>query len=135
MNSQQEFVAGRCLEYPWIDMFENSTVNEDGVLDVDAREVFEKISQIKLVDVRREEEFHGELGHISGAELSTLETQYADYVKTLDPNQHYVFICRSGRRSSRAAVIAKNHGIENVYNLAGGMIRWNEIDLPIVEAS
>lgn len=42
-----------------------------------------------------------------------------------------VLYCRSGQRSSRAAVTLRKHGFTSVYNLAGGIQAWQAENLPI----
>ncbi|MHA7878676.1 MAG: methyl-accepting chemotaxis protein [Saccharospirillum sp.] len=79
-----------------------------------------------LIDVRRPEEFNDELGHIDGAELSTLQTDLPQRLAQLDPNHRYLFICRSGGRSTKAAQQALLKGFREVYNLDGGMIAWRK---------
>lgn len=80
----------------------------------------------QIIDVRRPEEFNDNLGHISNARLSTLQTDFKNDVKVLDPNKCYLFVCRSGGRSTKAAQMAINHGVTEVYNLDGGMLAWNK---------
>jgi rhodanese-related sulfurtransferase len=83
----------------------------------------------EIIDVRRPEEFTGELGHIRGAKLVTLGPDLVEYLKNTDKSGKYLFVCRSGGRSTQAALLAKSYGIEDVTNLAGGMIRWNDLQL------
>ncbi len=78
----------------------------------------------EIIDVRRAEEWQEEYGHIEGVRLSTLQTTFKQDVKKLDPKKSYLFVCRSGGRSTKAAQTAIANGIENVYNLDGGMIEW-----------
>ncbi len=87
-----------------------------------AREQWDSFDEI--IDVRRAEEWEQELGKIDGVRLSTLQTSFKQDVKKLDPKKRYLFICRSGGRSTKAAQTAIANGIENVYNLDGGMIEW-----------
>ncbi len=82
-----------------------------------------------VVDVRREEEFIGELGHIRGAKLCTLGTELQDFLDSSPKDQNYLFVCRSGVRSTQACLLAKEKGFTQVANLAGGMIHWNELAL------
>ena len=42
-----------------------------------------------------------------------------------------VVVCRSGVRSTTAAAILTALGFENVSNLKGGMLEWNEAGLPV----
>ena len=46
-------------------------------------------------------------------------------------NQIFV-ICRSGRRSLKAAEMLESAGFESVYNVEGGMIDWEASGLPVL---
>jgi glyoxylase-like metal-dependent hydrolase (beta-lactamase superfamily II)/rhodanese-related sulfurtransferase len=87
---------------------------------------------VVLVDVREPEEYRGELGHIPGSILIPLR-QLAARVSELGPhkNKHIVAICRAGVRSTTAAAMLTGLGFEQVSNLQGGMLDWNEEKLPI----
>lgn len=88
-------------------------------------------SSVQLIDVRRSDEFNGELGHIEGAKLITLGEDLARYLEEGNRDQEIVFICRSGARSGTATLFSRNLGYTKTVNLAGGMIRWNELNLPV----
>lgn len=102
-----------------------------GIPEVSPSDVFQKRAQVKIVDVRRPDEFTGELGHIEGATLATLETDLPTVLATLPKEDHYVFVCRSGGRSGTATKLAESMGFTHCYNMAGGMIAWNAKNLPI----
>lgn len=102
----------------------------EGVFDVEPAEVCKLRSNIKLIDVREVDEFVGELGHIPEAELMTLNT-LPDVLHTLPKDQSVVFVCLAGGRSAKAAAYAKMNGWTDVYNLRGGMLLWNNLQLPI----
>ncbi|HEX4924906.1 MAG TPA: rhodanese-like domain-containing protein [Bdellovibrionales bacterium] len=112
--------------------FKTAVKNDWGILDVDPSEVFEKRGSIKIIDVRRPEEFTGELGHIEGAELVTLDNLDQELPK-LPKDASYVFVCRSGARSTRAGQYAESLGFKSVYNMRGGMLLWNELGLAIAK--
>lgn len=97
-----------------------------GVYDIDAKELKQKITDVLLVDVRQDEEYQGDLGHIAGSTLIALDV-LPDQIEKLPKDKTIVFICRSGNRSARAAAFALENGFSNVYNLKGGMIFWNEL--------
>jgi rhodanese-related sulfurtransferase len=103
--------------------------NFDGVEDITADELNQKMSQVVIIDVRRPDEWTGDLGHISKAKLITLST-LADHLDKLPTDQTIVFVCRSGGRSAQATSFAKANGLSSVYNLSGGMIAWNASNLP-----
>lgn len=110
--------------------FENATDNPmyPGVKDIAAEDLLKYKDQIHIVDVRQKHEFIGELGHIAGAQLITLDT-LPQNIEQLPKNKTIVFICRSGNRSGHAALFCQEYGLEHVYNMSGGMIYWNEIGL------
>ncbi len=112
--------------------FESKKVNPDfnTIYDVVAEEVDKKRPEVRLIDVRQPEEFTGELSHIHGATLIPLAT-LPDNLNQISKDETVVFICRSGGRSARAAAFAQSIGYDHVFNLKGGMIRWNELLLPV----
>lgn len=84
------------------------------------------IAGMKIIDVRKPEEFNGDLGHIDGAELICLQDNFEGRLQSLDRNAPHLFVCRSGGRSARAARLASANGFSSVYNLQGGMLAWRE---------
>jgi sulfur dioxygenase len=85
-----------------------------------------------LIDVRQEDEYRGELGHIVGARLIPLN-ELPERAGELGDAQHreIVTICRVGVRSSTAAAILTGLGFEHVLNLKGGMLAWQDSRLPV----
>jgi sulfate permease, SulP family len=79
-----------------------------------------------LIDVREPREFHR--GHIPNAELIPLPELLAETVN-LPPEQPIVLVCRSGRRSQRAAHILHSRGFNNLTILQGGMLAWEAAGL------
>lgn len=112
--------------------FQTAQENPDNpdVLDVSPEEVLEKKDQLVLIDVRRPDEYVGELGHIPGAKLLTLD-HLPQKINSLPKNETIVFVCRSGGRSGRATAFAKENGFSNVYNMKGGMILWNQLGFEV----
>lgn len=103
--------------------------NFTNVEDVPPQEVLDNSKELVLIDVREISEFHGELGHIPDAELIVLST-LPQQINLIPKDQTVVFICRSGNRSANAAAYAKSVGYNNVYNMIGGMILWNQLQFP-----
>lgn len=112
--------------------FETKTSNPqyEGVFDIAPAELQQVMSQVKMIDVRQPEEYEGELGHVAGAELIPLGT-LPDHLDQLPKDQTIVFICRSGARSANATAFALMNGWTHVYNMKGGMLFWNALQLPI----
>ncbi|CAM3938711.1 rhodanese-like domain-containing protein [Catellicoccus marimammalium] len=77
----------------------------------------------KIIDVREIEEY--EEGHMPQAMNYPL-SEINDWATTLDKNEHYYLICRSGYRSHNAGLFLEEKGYE-VTNLLGGMLEYTEI--------
>ena len=100
------------------------------VMDIHPSEVLSMAAgQALLIDVRQIEEYTGELGHIAGTSLVVLDT-LPEKLQEYSPNQTLIFICRSGNRSARAAAFAQEHGYDQVFNMFGGLLLWNELGYP-----
>ncbi len=84
-----------------------------------------------FVDVRRPDEFNGELSHILGARHIILGQELDAFLKLHDRNDEIVFVCRSGARSGRATLQGRAIGFSKSVNLQGGMILWNERQYPV----
>lgn len=107
--------------------------NHPHVRDVSPEEVLKKSSEVVLVDVRTNEEIHGELGHIKNIKHIVLD-EIGGRINELPKEKTVVFICRSGMRSATAAAFAHDEGLD-VYNMAGGMLLWNQLKLPVERKS
>lgn len=106
------------------------TESRNGIPTVTCEEVNRNLGKVRLIDVRRPDEFTGELGHIPGAELISLGPELMDFLDSGDPNQEIVFICRSGGRSAQATAMSLELGFKLTVNMEGGMVKWNELGLP-----
>jgi sulfur dioxygenase len=105
------------------------------VRQLEAREVAARIASPNppvLLDVREQEEFTGELGHVAGAILIPLK-ELSERVKELEAfkDRDVIAICRVGVRSTTAAAMLTGLGFDHVCNLKGGMLDWNDAHLPV----
>ena len=101
------------------------------VQDLTVTESLNQLQRFITIDVRRQDEYFGELGHIEGADLATLGDDLKVHLQDLDKDKDYLFVCRSGGRSARAARVAQLSGFKSVFNMKGGMLEWNAKSLPI----
>lgn len=106
--------------------------NIPSVTDITIQDVLSNKEKVRLIDVRRPDEWTGEFGHIAEAELMTLDT-LPQKISDLNKDETIVFICRSGGRSAQATAFAKQQGFQSVFNMAGGMIAWNQANFKVVE--
>lgn len=91
----------------------------------------DQLRAVTIVDVRRPDEFDGELSHIPGARLATLGPDLDRFLADNDKSAEIVFVCRSGARSARATLQGLEAGFAKAVNLQGGMMLWNELKLPV----
>ncbi len=90
---------------------------------IEPKSVEDKLSKnedLSIIDVREDEEVA--TGMIPGAKhikLSDIPERY----KELDSSKEYIMVCRSGRRSEKAAEFLQDQGLK-VKNMAGGMLKW-----------
>lgn len=103
----------------------------DGIPVVNCDEVKKTLGKVRLIDVRRPDEYNNELGHIQGAELKTLGPELMQYLAEAKKDDEIVFVCRSGARSGQATAIAMEMGFKHVINMSGGMLQWNALQLEV----
>jgi rhodanese-related sulfurtransferase len=84
-----------------------------------------------LIDVRTKMEF--DAGHAKGARLIPLNELKGrvDEVKRLCPDGSVAVVCRSGNRSLSGTVVLKRAGLDDVYNVTGGMMSWERQGYPV----
>lgn len=90
-----------------------------------------------VLDLRNDDEFNDELGHITGAvnlPVRHLGARLAAEKERLKGLRHttVVLACRRGVRSSNGLIHLEQAGFRNVYVLKGGMEAWNATGLPSV---
>src|SRR5260370_4155060 len=125
--NQSDLDAGT-LKFPTL-----SQLNQ--VRQLSAAELRERLASANppmLIDVREEDEYRGDLGHIAGARLIPLKElpERADEPDNMKGSD-IVAICRVGVRSATAAAILTALGFEHVWNLKAGMLEWKDAQLPI----
>ncbi len=83
-----------------------------------------------VVDVCEPQEFAA--GHVVRAlnvPLSNLKARVAELEKYRD--RPVILACRSGNRSLKAAFDLHRQGFTKVYSLAGGLLAWQNANLPV----
>lgn len=95
-----------------------------GVNDLKAR--LDKGEDVLVLDVRTADDFVGEQGHIRNAtnipveDLAQRSDELADRLE-----RTIAIVCRTDRRSSKAAQILARKGYADVHVVKGGMTDWN----------
>lgn len=85
-----------------------------------------------VLDVREDSEF--KQGHIANAVHIPLG-QLKQRMNELDKyrSRTVVTYCRTGHRSNSAAALLSKAGFEKVHNLAGGIVAWQNANLPVTK--
>ena len=94
-------------------------------LDVKAFEAkLNSVEKRQLLDVRTPEEFAS--GSIDGAiNVDWNSTDFSKNVSTYDKSQPIFVFCKVGGRSSESAAKLAELGFKEIYNLEGGIMKWN----------
>jgi len=93
-------------------------------------------NEILLLDVRTDEDYIGEQGHIAGSvqiPVEQLEQRLAELSEILndDYDKTIVTICRTDRKSAKASQILSDNGFTNNYIARMGMTDWIKNGYPI----
>ena len=98
------------------------------MIDLGQEELLKKLDdddKAFIVDVRTKEEY--EESHIPNSTLMDIKDpkSFIEEIENLDKDLNYYVYCHSGVRSVQACQIMKTFGINNVYNLLGGISEWD----------
>jgi sulfur dioxygenase len=128
LQANQSAIDDDSLKFP--DLTQLGTVQAISAPELRAR--IESGNPPLILDVREEDEWSGELGHIHASRLIPLRV-LPQRVGELEDVKHrdIVTVCRAGVRSSTGAAILTALGFDHVTNLKGGMLEWNEAGLPV----
>jgi len=103
---------------------------------IDIPELRQRIDTEKkllVLDVRTPEDFVGEQGHIEEAVNIPVE----DLQQRLDEIGNYLeqpvaIVCRTDKKSVKAALLLTEEGFADVHIVRGGMTKWIEAGLPVI---
>lgn len=87
---------------------------------------------ILLLDVRSKEDYVGEQSHIKNSVLIPVE-ELEQRLSEIENFQEktVMTICRTDRRSAKAAQVLTKHGFADVHVIRNGMTAWNEAGYPV----
>jgi rhodanese-related sulfurtransferase len=88
---------------------------------------------VQVIDVRTPEEY-GEV-HISNAQnIDYFSPTFEEDITKLDKEKPVILYCKGGTRSAKCAKKMEEAGFEKIYDLEGGLSRWQhseELDLEV----
>ncbi len=99
------------------------TRTAEGVPEITPAWVSEHGHEVMLVDVREPHERTAELGFV-GPSLNVPLARLDEAARAWTAETPVIAICRSGKRSGRAALALEARGFR-VASMVGGMVRWN----------
>jgi rhodanese-related sulfurtransferase len=103
-----------------------------GIKEIDVNELSKQLedlpNNVKLIDVRTPAEVAR--GKISGSENLPLHVIPLK-VDEFSREDTIIFYCQTGARSAQACAFMASKGVDNVYNLRGGIVTWAQMGLPI----
>jgi thioredoxin len=87
-----------------------------------------KTPKAQILDVRTPEEFNSE--HIDNAtNANWLGDSFVANIAKLDKTNPVFVYCKSGARSAKASVKLQELGFKKIYQLEGGLLKWNAAGL------
>ncbi|HEY1553104.1 MAG TPA: rhodanese-like domain-containing protein, partial [Kofleriaceae bacterium] len=101
-----------------------------GIAEIAPEWLAQRRGDVQILDVRNPSELGGELGHLRDALAIPLDELRAR-VDEVPRDKPVVVVCQTGRRSCLGTVILRNAGIARCASLSGGMVRWQELGLPL----
>jgi len=109
----------------WLDAGKEADIVDRITAEQFANEV--KIGTDKVVDVRRESEYAAE--HVEDAYNRPL-ANINDWIKDVNPKEHFFLHCAGGYRSMMAASILQARGFRNFTEIAGGFGAISSTNVP-----
>lgn len=111
------------------DTWEKSNKETDSVKRITAEQFASevKIGESKVIDVRKESEYAAE--HVEDAYNRPL-AYINDWIKDINPEEHFYLHCAGGYRSMIAASILQARGYRNFTEVAGGFSAIAKTDVP-----
>lgn len=111
----------------------NEALDEPVLATISVDEFEKKLNnaEVQLIDVRSAEEFSG--GYLKGA--TNIDVSLNDFntrVAAFDKNKLVMVYCLSGGRSAAAAERLSEMGFKKVYNMEGGIMKWDASNKPVV---
>ncbi len=107
-------------------IFKSKSVDSEKIEILDTKAYKNAVigKDVQLVDVRTQREFRS--GHIGRAvNIDFFKGgEFVQAFENFDKQKPLYLYCRSGNRSQKAARKLVSLGFENIYDLKGGILRW-----------
>ena len=115
-----------CEDFCGINEKKSKSLNMKEITIQELQQLRQSGADFQLIDVREPHEY--DICNLEGELIPLAEIPHS--VEKISKEKKVVIHCRSGGRSGQAVQwLEKNHKLENVFNLKGGILAWaKEID-------
>ncbi|HHT9137685.1 MAG: rhodanese-like domain-containing protein [Candidatus Brocadiales bacterium] len=93
-----------------------------------AKELKDKAKDVFVLDVRSREEY--DEVHIKDANLIPIQ-ELEQNINKIPKDKKVIVHCAAGKRSAKACEILKDKGLKELYNLEGGINKWQAEGYPV----
>ena len=111
--------------------------SSEGTIKIVTAEEMKELSQldnVQLLDVRTPEEYAE--GYIEGFQnIDFLSETFQDDIEKLDKTKPVIVYCRSGGRSGRCSTLMLEKGFKKIYDLEGGITKWESEGNTVIKDS
>lgn len=97
-------------------------------VDVKTVNAVKDMDGVLVIDVREQWEY--DEGHIPGVTLIPMN-EIPTRLNELPTDEEIVVTCRSGNRSGQVADFLRQQGFDNVHNMTGGIVAWENAGLTV----
>lgn len=82
-----------------------------------------ELEDVQLIDVRTPEEYE-EIRIANAQNIDFMSPTFDEDISKLDKTKPVILYCRSGNRSAKCAQKMKDAGFKKIYDLEGGLSKW-----------
>lgn len=110
-------------------------VDENAALDLPSSVDVHTVASVKdrgdvyLLDVREQWEY--DEGHIPGVTLMPM-AEVSNRLNEIPTDKQVIVTCRSGNRSGQVADFLRQNGFDNIHNMEGGILAWEQAGYEVV---
>ncbi|WP_347924786.1 rhodanese-like domain-containing protein [Pontimicrobium sp. SW4] len=102
---------------------EETTTSQIEIISPEEMQQISQIEGVQLIDVRTPQEYEEE--YIEGFQnIDFFSDTFSQEIEQLDKSKPVIVYCRSGRRSANCAKQLKEKGFIKIYDLEGGIAKW-----------
>ena len=102
--------------------------NLPDTVDVTTTAAVKELDNVLVLDVREQWEY--DEGHIPGVTLIPMG-EVANRLSEIPTDKEVIVTCRSGNRSGQITDFLRQQGYDNIHNMSGGILAWQEAGLPV----